>query len=154
LKLGGSYVAVVSRTNTDFDEKATFNFHIYEITKPNSIHMMWLIPQYIVITLGEIMFSITGLEFSYSQSPVSMKSVMQSAWLLTVAFGNIIDIIIVEAKFFKEQSKEFFLFAGLMFVDMIVFSWLAYRYVPAVLETPEEAKKREGEENDGLEKDE
>jgi dipeptide/tripeptide permease len=29
--------------------------------------MLWLIPQYFVITVGEIMFSITGLEFSYSR---------------------------------------------------------------------------------------
>lgn len=26
------------------------------------------------------------------------------------------------------QANEFFLFAGLMFIDMLVFIWLAYRY--------------------------
>lgn len=46
--------------------------------------------------MGEIMFSITGLEFSYSQAPSSMKSVMQACWLLTTAFGNLI-VIIIEA---------------------------------------------------------
>jgi dipeptide/tripeptide permease len=35
-----------------------------------------------------------------------MKSVMQSAWLLTVAFGNLIVVIIAEAKFFEEQVLE------------------------------------------------
>lgn len=37
------------------------------------------------------------------QAPVSMKSVMQSAWLLTVAFGNLIDVIVAAAKIFDEQ---------------------------------------------------
>jgi hypothetical protein len=37
------------------------------ITQPNSIHMLWLIPQYFVMTMGEVMFSITGLEFSFTQ---------------------------------------------------------------------------------------
>ena len=39
----------------------------FVLTSENSVHMLWIIPQYFVITAGEIMFSITGLEFSYSQ---------------------------------------------------------------------------------------
>lgn len=74
-----------------------------EITPPNSIHMLWLIPQYVIITMAEVMFSITGLEFSYSQAPTSMKSVMQACWLLTTAFGNVIVIIIESAEFFELQ---------------------------------------------------
>lgn len=33
----------------------------------NNVHVGWQIPQYILMTAGEVMFSITGLEFSYSQ---------------------------------------------------------------------------------------
>lgn len=40
------------------------------------------------------MFSVTGLEFSFTQAPESMKSVIQGCWLLTVAFGNVIVVII------------------------------------------------------------
>lgn len=32
-----------------------------------SISMLWQIPQYLTITAGEVLFSITGLEFAYSQ---------------------------------------------------------------------------------------
>jgi hypothetical protein len=53
---------------------------------------------------------------------------------LTVAVGNLIVVIIAGAKFFQSQTLEFFLFAGLMFVDMIVFMWLAKRYKPIPLE--------------------
>ena len=35
--------------------------------KPSSISMLWQIPQYLTITTGEVLFSITGLEFAYSQ---------------------------------------------------------------------------------------
>lgn len=78
---------------------------MHTLAEPNSIHMLWLIPQYVVITLGEVMFSVTGLEFSFSQSPVSMKSVLQACWLLTVAFGNVIVVIVAEAKGFEKQVK-------------------------------------------------
>lgn len=53
---------------------------------------------------------------------------------MTVAVGNLIVVIIAGAKFFESQVIEFFLFAGLMFLDMIIFSWLAYRYKSIPLE--------------------
>lgn len=93
-----------------------------------SVNMLWLVPQYVVITMGEVMFSVTGLSFSYDQAPESMKSVVTAFWLLTVAFGNLIVILVAETKMFSSQAHEFLLFAGLMFVDMIIFALLAYRY--------------------------
>lgn len=74
------------------------------------------------------MYSVTGLQFSYTQAPESMRSVLQGCWLLTVAFGNLIVTIVVGAKFFNSQTYEFALFAGLMFLDMGIFMWLAIRY--------------------------
>lgn len=52
-----------------------------------SLSILWQIPQNVVMTAGEIMFSITGLEFAYSQAPDSMKAVVQAAWLFTVSAG-------------------------------------------------------------------
>lgn len=128
LRLGGVYTVIISQS------AATAQSKLFLITQPNSVSMLWLIPQYVVVTLGEVMFSITGLEFSFTQAPVSMKSVIQGCWLLTVAFGNLIVVIITGANFFESQTYEFFLFAGLMFLDMIVFSWLAVRYKPIPLD--------------------
>jgi len=122
---GGVYQVLISKD----PETNILTARQFTLTTPNSIHILWLFPQYFVITVGEIMFSITGLEFSYSQAPESMKSVLQAAWLLTVAFGNCIVIIVAEAKAFN-QAGEFFMFAGLMIVDMVLFAWLAYRYTP------------------------
>ena len=62
---------------------------------------------YVVITAGEVMFSVTGLEFAYSQAPPSMKALCQAAWLWTVAFGNLFVIIIAESKIFSNQAREF-----------------------------------------------
>ena len=74
----------------------------HAITTPNDVHMLWLIPQYVFLTMAEIMFSITGLEFSYSQAPSSMKSVMTACWLLTTAFGNLIVVIIESVEPFEK----------------------------------------------------
>ena len=49
----------------------------HQVIGANDVHMLWQIPQYFLLTLGEILISVTGLEFSYSQSPLFMKSVLQ-----------------------------------------------------------------------------
>lgn len=123
LALGGVYTIVISKTSSDGVDLKT---HV--VTTPNTFHMLWLIPQYVVMTAAEVMFSVTGLEFAYSQSPSSMKSLLQACWLLTVAFGNVIVVVIAELKFFKSQAYEFFLFAVMMFIDMAIFALLAMRY--------------------------
>ncbi|XP_039763196.1 peptide transporter family 1 isoform X2 [Pararge aegeria] len=110
------------------------------ITPPNSVHILWLIPQYVILTMGEVMFSVTGLEFSFTQAPASMKSVLTSVWLLTVAFGNLIVVFIVEGNFLDAQWKEFFLFAGLMLLDMFIFMLMAFRYKYVELKSSEENK--------------
>lgn len=90
--------------------------------------MMWQLPQYVVVTAAEIMFSVTGLEFSFTEAPDTMKSVMQACWLLTVTVGNMLVMVIAHFHFFQQQSSEFLLFAGLMMVDFVLFVWLAHGY--------------------------
>ncbi len=49
----------------------------------------WQLLAYLVITAAEIMISIVGLEFSYTQSPKNMKSLVMAFYLLAVFVGNI-----------------------------------------------------------------
>ncbi|TWT74386.1 POT family MFS transporter [Allorhodopirellula solitaria] len=49
----------------------------------------WLFLAYIVLTASEVMVSITGLEFAYTQSPKSMKSIVMALFLLSVSLGNV-----------------------------------------------------------------
>jgi len=103
---------------------------VYEVITPNSVHIFWLLPQYFVVTVGEILFSITSMEFAYSQAPKSMKSVIQALYLMTTAVGNLITMVIVEifSEIGLEQFVEFFTFAGLMTAFSLILMWLAIRY--------------------------
>lgn len=104
-----------------------------EANPTNSIPITWQLPQYIALSVGEIMCSVIGLEFSYEQAPKTMKSVVFSLWLLTIAFGNLITLVLISSvHIFENQSHEFFFFAGLMFVDIMVFGILAYYHKPSV----------------------
>ncbi|XP_035949624.1 solute carrier family 15 member 2 isoform X2 [Halichoerus grypus] len=95
----------------------------------NRLSIAWQLPQYALVTAGEVMFSVTGLEFSYSQAPASMKSVLQAAWLLTVAVGNIIVLVVAQFSGLV-QWAEFILFSCLLLVVCLIFSIMGYYYVP------------------------
>ena len=49
----------------------------------------WQLLAYIVITAAEVLVSITCLEFSYTQAPPQMKSLVMSLSLLSVSLGNL-----------------------------------------------------------------
>uniref|UniRef100_A0A672YNW6 Solute carrier family 15 member 2 n=1 Tax=Sphaeramia orbicularis TaxID=375764 RepID=A0A672YNW6_9TELE len=149
LDFGASYTVVLTEVSGNIMADKLVD------VKANNVHIAWQIPQYVLITAGEVMFSITGLEFSYSQAPANMKSVLQAGWLLTVAFGNVIVLIVAEGAGL-EQWTEFLLFAGLLVGVCIIFSIMAcfYTYVD-----PEQLDKvyledlgKDEDEDDGMKK--
>jgi dipeptide/tripeptide permease len=84
--------------------------------------------QILVVTIGEILVSISGLAFAYSQAPESMKSILQAAWLLTVAIGNLIVFVVAESQIISNQFYEYLFFAGLMAITTVIFGLIAYFY--------------------------
>lgn len=60
-----------------------------KIDQGQTPNIVWQLTAYTIITMAEILISITGLEFAYTQAPKSMKSTIMSLWLFTVFAGNI-----------------------------------------------------------------
>ncbi|XP_072478172.1 solute carrier family 15 member 1 [Notamacropus eugenii] len=132
LEFGSAYTYVITKCDANGLE-----FKNFVDIEPNTVNMALQIPQYFLLTCGEVVFSVTGLEFSYSQAPSNMKSVLQAGWLLTVAVGNIIVLIVAGAGQFSEQWAEYILFAGLLLVVCVIFAIMAYYYTyvnPAEIE--------------------
>ncbi|MEX0798155.1 MAG: POT family MFS transporter [Bacteriovoracaceae bacterium] len=92
------------------------------------VNVLWQVIPYLVITMAEVMISITGLEFAYTQAPRSMKSTIMSMWLLTVFFGNMITAYIAKINVF-DGGHFFMFFAGLMAFFGVVFALIAKNYV-------------------------
>ena len=53
------------------------------------LSIAWQVLPYLIITLGEVLVSATGLEFAYSQAPHRMKGTLMSFWSLSVTVGNL-----------------------------------------------------------------
>lgn len=92
------------------------------------ISIFWLLPQYLTLALGENFLYIANLTFAYKEAPPSMKSAMQAFAFITIALGNAIVSIISGTRIFQSQSAELFFFAGILFIDQIVFAYLASKY--------------------------
>ncbi len=52
------------------------------------VSMWWQILAYAVLTVGEVLVSITALEFSYKQAPLRMKSFIMACFYLSISLGN------------------------------------------------------------------
>lgn len=95
------------------------------------IHMVWLLPQYVIMAAAETLLWVANLSFAYTQAPVRMKSVMTASLYLTVAGGSLIVTLISGANLIHSQLWEYLFYVTLMIVNTIFFLFLAknYKYV-------------------------
>jgi POT family proton-dependent oligopeptide transporter len=92
-------------------------------------HALWQAVPYLFLTASEVMVSVTGLEFAYTQAPAKMKSTIMSIWFLTIAAGNFITGLVSDLNRFQ-GAAYFAFFAGLVLVAAIAFALVARAYRP------------------------
>jgi POT family proton-dependent oligopeptide transporter len=118
-------------TVTSFAVSAMIESSIQAGGTPN---IGWQILAYVLLTAAEVMVSITCLEFSYTQAPNSMKSIVMSFYLLSVSFGNAITAFVNWAISRPDGSSRlpgatyYWFFSGLMLIAAIVFVVVAINY--------------------------
>jgi POT family proton-dependent oligopeptide transporter len=76
-------------TALSFVATALLQAHI-DASPEKTVWFGWQLVQYVIITIGEVMVSITGLEFAYTQAPKRMKSTVMGFWLIIVTLGNVL----------------------------------------------------------------
>lgn len=94
----------------------------------------WHVLAYSLLIAAEILVSITGLEFSYTQAPKALKSMIMSFFLASVFVGNLFTALV--NKFIQNPdgsskltgASYYLFFAGLMFLAAIAFIFVALQY--------------------------
>ncbi|PZP27802.1 MAG: MFS transporter [Roseateles depolymerans] len=106
----------------------------------STVSIVWQMLPYALLTLGEVLVSATGLEFAYSQAPLSMKGTIMSFWNLSVTVGNLWVLLsnvsvkspaamgAIHASGFSETACLMFFFAGFALVAALLFGLAARRY--------------------------
>ncbi|CAK1588288.1 unnamed protein product [Parnassius mnemosyne] len=129
VRAGGVYVLCVRERLGRLDAAV-----LHAPNPPNELHLAWIVPQYLLVSIAEIMFAVSGLEFSFTQAPKSMKTITIAAWYVSVAFGNLIVILIAQTKIFESRATEFFAYAAALAVAMIIFWRMAQGYNSRTIE--------------------
>jgi POT family proton-dependent oligopeptide transporter len=94
---------------------------------PGQVPVLWQTIQFFILTTAEVLVSVTGLEFAYTQAPRAMKSTIMGFWLLCVTFGNVLVAFLAPLETLS-LATFFWVFAGLMAVAAAVFALLAANY--------------------------
>ena len=91
----------------------------------------WQILAFAVLSAGEVLVSITGLEYAYTQSPPSMKSTMTAIWYFTYSVGSFFNTIvnssIANHGFYSRftGASFFWLFVCICFGFFIIFLFVS-----------------------------
>ncbi|MBI2824316.1 MAG: POT family MFS transporter [Planctomycetia bacterium] len=97
-------------------------------------HIAWQILAYIVLASAEVMVSITGLEFSYTVAPRSMKSIVMAIWLLSLSLGNALTAVVNVVIQNEDGTSKlpgpsyYWFFAAMMFVTAVGFVLVSSRF--------------------------
>ncbi|KAJ3288386.1 hypothetical protein HK104_008196 [Borealophlyctis nickersoniae] len=123
-------------------KRVTENCVDTEFTKPDgktkytmcmdySTHTGIFIIPYLIMTTGEVLFSISGLNFTYQEVGKRTKSSCAALWLLGTALGNVFASALFESPVGTDWAREhFFYFVGVLcFVAALVQAVLNRFYV-------------------------
>ncbi|GJL56337.1 MAG: hypothetical protein NPIRA02_34690 [Nitrospirales bacterium] len=99
--------------------------------RPN---IVWQLLAYMVMTGAEVMVSITCLEFSYTQAPLKLKSVIMSLFLLSVSLGNAFTSFVnyfiqnPDGTTWLQGASYYYFFSCIMLLVSILFIFVAKNY--------------------------
>ena len=106
----------------------------------HALSISWQVLPYVLLTLGEVLVSATGLEFAYSQAPASMKGALMAFWSLSVTVGNLWVLVVnaavknrtvtdfIASTHFGVTAFQMFFFAAFAFVAALAFGLAARHY--------------------------
>ena len=96
--------------------------------------ILWQFFAYLFLTIGEVLVSITALEFAYTQAPNSMKSFIMGFYLLSISLGNFVTAIVnrliqnPDGSSKLEGAAYYWFFVALMALTAIIFIFFSKRY--------------------------
>jgi POT family proton-dependent oligopeptide transporter len=89
----------------------------------------WEILAYFVLTISEILISVTGLELAFVAAPATMKSFVTACWLLTVGLANLLINASVTRLYEQMPPGQYFSMLSCAIAVVIVFFIpLAFRF--------------------------
>lgn len=100
----------------------------------DTVNIAWQLAAYVVLTAAEVLVSITCLEFSYTQAPNHMKSLVMAVFLLSVWLGNLFTAAVnaliqnPDGSSRLGEAQYYLFFSGAMTLAAVCFIIVARNY--------------------------
>jgi POT family proton-dependent oligopeptide transporter len=95
----------------------------------NKVTVWWQVFAYLVITIAEVLISVTGLELAYAAAPKSMTGFVTACWLLTVGMANLLINAPVARLYTSMQPMAYFgMLGGTLLVVSVAFFFVAVQF--------------------------
>jgi dipeptide/tripeptide permease len=107
------------------------------------VNVGWQMAAYALLTVAEILISVTGLELAFVAAPQSMKSFVTSLWLVTVGLANLV-LNAPLSRFYPTMhpGHYFAMLTGMLLVVTVLFYFVARRFNRVAREQQEIQKAR------------
>ena len=97
-------------------------------------HISWHLLAYLLLSIAEVMLVITVMEFSYTQAPKRMKSLVMSFFFLSISAGNILTAAVNQLIQNPDGTLKLYgvtyhlFFSGLMGASAVIFAIYMARF--------------------------
>jgi POT family proton-dependent oligopeptide transporter len=109
------------------------------------VTVWWQIFAYLIITVAEVLISVTGLELAYTAAPKSMSGFVTGCWLVCVGMGNLVINAPITRLYPAIQPVSYFGMLTLTLVLVtIAFVPVARRFNASASEAPTDGAARGG----------
>ncbi len=99
------------------------------VAPEKKVTVWWQILAFLVITVAEVLISVTGLELAYTAAPKSMTGLVTACWLLTVGLANLFINARVTRFYTVMQPMTYFgLLALLLVLISVLFFFVAKQF--------------------------
>lgn len=117
-----------ARQTANPDDRAVIS--VIDWVRPEErVSVWWQVLAYLIITIAEVLISVTGLELAFVAAPPTMKSFVTACWLAVVALANlVINAPITRLYPVMPPGYYFALLAGAMGVVVLVFLPIAAQF--------------------------
>lgn len=128
-------------------EATTATLEVVDWVKPaERVNVLWQILAFFIITIGEILISVTGLELAFVAAPPTMKSFVTACWLFIIGLAN----LVINAPFTQlyptmSPGIYFAMLAGALGVVTVLFVPVSMKFNRGMAEAAEVARLKETE---------
>lgn len=99
------------------------------------VTVWWQVLAYLILTVAEILISITGLELAFVAAPPTMKSFVTGCWLAVVGLANlVINAPITQLYPLMSPGVYFAMLTGAMVFILLIYAPVASRFNKAMAE--------------------